>query len=182
MSAPKKYPIRNAGFEFGDWVVVEYRQHPFPSRYLCLCKGCDERFLVDKVNLEKGRTRSCIPCANRRIREEQNGIYVRWSHISRDIIDRLANRYYAIVSRTRPTFRGYGWERYAGRNIENRFDSVYDFIGYVTTLDGYEFACLEIDRIDNDGHYERGNLRFVTRRENLENRSRYVRHPKRGTQ
>jgi len=29
---------------------------------------------------------------------------------------------------------------------------------------------LEIDRINNDGHYERGNLRFVTRAENVNNR------------
>ena len=29
---------------------------------------------------------------------------------------------------------------------------------------------LEIDRINNDGHYEPGNIRFVTRKENLANR------------
>ena len=62
------------------------------------------------------------------------------------------------------------FKNYGGRGIQNKFKSVDGFIEYVTSVLKIDPCGLDIDRIDNDGHYERGNIRFVTRKENMNNR------------
>ena len=62
------------------------------------------------------------------------------------------------------------YEYYGGRGIQNKFEFFgvfYDYIVNVLTIDP---RGLEIDRIDNDGHYERGNIRFVDTIGNRRNR------------
>lgn len=50
-------------------------------------------------------------------------------------------------------------ERYAGRGIKCRI--THDDLLFIWDRDGAEqMARPSIDRIDNDGHYERGNIRF----------------------
>jgi len=87
----------------------------------------------------------------------------------REVIDRLANRYYAIVSRCK---RGPGVSgpRYAGRGIDCLFTDVYEFVGYCLALPGVGDPDLEIDRINNNGNYEPGNLRFTTRKVQCRNK------------
>ena len=68
------------------------------------------------------------------------------------------------------------YHNYGGRGIECRFSSVKEGVEYVKTHLPHEtYYKLDIDRINNDGHYEPGNLRLVTRKENLANRGRFVR-------
>jgi hypothetical protein len=57
----------------------------------------------------------------------------------------------------------YKW--YGGRGIKCKFKSVDEFVSYVVNN-------LQIDRIDNNGHYERGNIRLTTAKENSNNRRR----------
>lgn len=52
---------------------------------------------------------------------------------------------------------------YGGRGIKNNFNSFLDFYTYVSSLDKYKDATLKnltIDRIDNNGNYEVGNLKW----------------------
>lgn len=64
------------------------------------------------------------------------------------------------------------YRRYGGRGIEFRFATILDFIGYMYFSVGYRSGCgLSIDRINNDGHYEAGNLRLATKLEQTHNRS-----------
>ena len=44
------------------------------------------------------------------------------------------------------------------------------FMEYLLTLPGCDNEELVLDRIENDGHYEPGNLRFVTHKESAANR------------
>ena len=67
-----------------------------------------------------------------------------------------------------------GYKNYGGRGIQNRFKSLDEFRNYIMVTLGYD-TCekikgLQIDRINNNGHYEKGNIRFVTCKENNNNR------------
>ena len=66
------------------------------------------------------------------------------------------------------------YKNYGGRGIENKFKSLDDFRCYVTDFLGItefeQIKGLQIDRIDNDGDYKPGNMRFVTAKVNSNNR------------
>lgn len=62
------------------------------------------------------------------------------------------------------------YKYYGGRGIQNRFESTNEFIDYVINILKVDPRGFTIDRIDNDGHYEKGNIRFVTHKENCNNR------------
>lgn len=57
---------------------------------------------------------------------------------------------------------------YGGRGIKCLFKSLDDFRDYVINELKVDPRGLQIHRIDNDGHYERGNIVFVTREEHKE--------------
>lgn len=59
---------------------------------------------------------------------------------------------------------------YGGRGIEFRFDSYQEFIAAVGRRPSPE---LKLERIDNNGHYEKGNLCWTTQSEQLKNRRRW---------
>ena len=62
------------------------------------------------------------------------------------------------------------YKNYGGRSIQNKFKDFEHFYDYVVNELNVDPRGLTIDRIDNNGHYERGNIRFVTQVENLKNR------------
>ncbi len=62
--------------------------------------------------------------------------------------------------------RHYAWESYGGRGIKFRFESFEQFFAEI----GPRPAGLSLDRINNDGHYESGNVRWATRKEQAANR------------
>jgi hypothetical protein len=71
------------------------------------------------------------------------------------------------------------YARYGGRGIKvsEEFHDKRVFVEYCLTLPDCDKAIsdkLEIDRIDNNGNYERGNLRFVSRRTNCENNGKTI--------
>ena len=64
------------------------------------------------------------------------------------------------------------YKNYGGRGIKNKFKSGAEFIDYVLNTLKVDPIGLTIDRIDNNGHYEKGNIRFVTQAENNRNKWR----------
>ena len=62
------------------------------------------------------------------------------------------------------------YERYGGRGIKCLFNSPDEFINYVINELQIDPRGLQIDRINNNGHYEPGNIRFVTSKINNNNR------------
>ncbi|KKK97114.1 hypothetical protein LCGC14_2656000 [marine sediment metagenome] len=67
-----------------------------------------------------------------------------------------------------PNYRGYKY--YGGRGIKVCFTSD-EFVDYVMNVLRVDPRGLQIDRIDNNGNYEPGNIQFVTCKENNNNRS-----------
>lgn len=60
------------------------------------------------------------------------------------------------------------------KGIKNKFKSSDEFINYVVNVLKVDPRGLQIDRIDNNGHYEKGNIRFITAKENCRNRRNNV--------
>jgi hypothetical protein len=61
------------------------------------------------------------------------------------------------------------WKNYGGRGIQFRFKS---FVSFLEAVGPKPEGTVSIDRRDNDGHYEHGNLRWATRSEQNLNRRR----------
>lgn len=81
------------------------------------------------------------------------------------LINILRDKYDALYHRCcDPNNSAYN--NYGGRGIQNLFASQLDFLNYVINeLHITQFSQineLDIDRIDNNGNYEPGNIRFVT--------------------
>ena len=67
-----------------------------------------------------------------------------------------------------PKAGNYKW--YGGRGIKVCFKSTNEFVDYVVNELCVDPRGLQIDRIDNNGNYEPGNIRFVTAKINCQNR------------
>jgi len=61
------------------------------------------------------------------------------------------------------------YKNYGGRGIKCLFMSD-EFVDYVIDVLKVDPRGLQTDRIDNNGNYEKGNIRFVTCKENCNNR------------
>ncbi len=59
------------------------------------------------------------------------------------------------------------WRRYGGRGIEFRFASFAEFFAELGPRPSPEHS---VDRKENDGHYEKGNVRWATRSEQEKNK------------
>ena len=71
------------------------------------------------------------------------------------------------------------WAWYGGRGIEFRFSSPAAMRDYVLSTLGPRPKGMVIDRIDNEGHYEVGNLRWATTQQSVDNRRDYKGWPRR---
>lgn len=71
---------------------------------------------------------------------------------------------------------GTAWENYGGRGIKFRFDSVEHATRWIfVNLGPRPSGKYSIDRIDNNRHYEPGNLRWATTTEQARNKRAYRR-------
>lgn len=64
------------------------------------------------------------------------------------------------------------YERYGARGIKFLFEHPNAAAHWIAENIGIADRKMHIDRIDNDGHYEPGNLRWVTPSENMDNTCR----------
>ena len=82
----------------------------------------------------------------------------------------LARRYAAMKTRCYDA-HSEPYKNYGGRGIKVCEEWLYSFKNYYEWCISHGYRKdLEIDRIDNDGDYEPSNCRFVTRKENVNNR------------
>ena len=146
--------------KFGKWTVLERSTSiNGRSRWLCKCQ-CGTKYNVLSQTLLDGRSTRCIKCSPRTgnvshglCRNGKKPEYFVW----RSIKDRCFNP-------NTKAFKNYGVR---GISIcekwKNSFEAFYKYMG------SQPFKGSSIDRIDNNGNYEPGNVRWATRKQQMAN-------------
>ncbi|MCJ7483908.1 MAG: hypothetical protein MUO31_13195 [Thermodesulfovibrionales bacterium] len=120
-----------------------------------------EYFYRDRSRID-GMTRQCKTCkrevVNKMYKEQSKSIKGRLRVIWKQMLQRCSN----------PRRKDYKY--YGERGIKVNFDSFEDFLTHILNELKTETRGLDIDRVDTNGHYERGNIRFITHAENMKNR------------
>lgn len=154
------YDQEMVGQEFG-WVKIINSQKRWKKNWkdpmvLTQCKSCEAVQWTNLYNLKSGKSKGCQQCSQpRRI--------PKW----------LDRRFTAAKQRcTNPQDAGY--PNYGGRGIRFCFDSVLEAGLWMLTNCGLPGREMEIDRIEVNGNYEPGNLRWVTHQVNCANQRRYM--------
>lgn len=146
------------GDRFGRLTVLATGKIPDTYRYkaVCRCNCGGDPFAVRFDALLSGQTQSC-GCLQRD-NSRTHGLsrsphYTRWRH--------MMGRCYDPKNQAYPDYGG------RGIKVCERWQDLATFIEEVPP--GY-FPGAEMDRIDNDGDYEPGNVRWITRKGNTDNR------------
>lgn len=148
------------GQKFHDLTVLGHAPSIKRRRYfVCLCV-CGSTTVTTGTRLRSGKTKSCgcRRARNMRAVATKHGwaghpLYVRWVQMHNRCYDPRHNRYY----------------RYGARGIRV-CDRWHDFNLYLADVHAGYVPGLTLDRIDNDGHYEPGNMRWASYRVQARNR------------
>jgi len=150
-----------SGQEFGNWTVLERDQnHHRHNMWLCIC-GCGTEATVNGSDLRNGKTKSCGCLRSKTV--TKHGMHnTRFYSIWNNMLGRCRNKNSAF---------------YGGRGISvcdewlsfNRFKSdLYD--DYLRHCEVFGEEDTTLDRMDTDGDYEKDNVRWATRKEQINNR------------
>lgn len=146
------------GDRFGRLMVIDatpkiIKNHPYLQMR---CTTCGKEGMWLRSNLRRGIA-GCRKCGRKEAHGREALKVPKW----------LYQRAQAAQQRCiNPNEANYS--RYGGRGIEFRFDSPRAMAEWVAENLGLHRE-MEIDRIDNDGHYEPGNLRWATPIQNVVN-------------
>lgn len=146
------------GETYGNWTVL--RRCPVGKRvkYLCKCI-CNREIEVLAQNIGT-RSTQCRPCASQLCTRRRNHLV----YIPQKLYGRLYHQARGAIRRCNDS-SSQQYHNYGGRGITvylNWLKDIKIFIEYLATLPEYDSPLLVLDRIDNDGNYEPGNLRFTT--------------------
>src|ERR1022692_840311 len=129
--------------------------------YLCQC-DCGERVPIRNGHLRNGIAKSC-GCKSKR------GVHGPRTLHGMTRTPELAAYCGAIVRCTKP--KALRWKHYGGRGIEFRFKSFAEFFAELGPKPKPKHLY-SLDRFpNNDGHYEKGNVRWATAQEQNSNRN-----------
>lgn len=163
--SPGKAFIDITGQVFGNWTVIEKtdRKQNNATLWKCVCK-CGNVGYVLSSSLRNGLSTGCQSCKwKNRIPEKRR---------NPEHFDESGNKTKAYASWQAIRARCYNknhssYKNYGGRGIrmcDEWYNDFHLFFEYVTSLSDYEKEDYTIDRINNDGNYEPGNVRWASKK------------------
>lgn len=149
------------GLTFNRLRVIRYAgRRKNRAAWFCVC-SCGTRVIVTGTDLKRRNTRSC-GCLRREQLLARNLIH---GQAQRGKVTQEYRAYQDAKKRcTNPLATG--WNSYGGRGIKFLFHSFNEFIACVGPKPSRRY---ELDRIDVNGNYAPGNLRWVTKLESRRN-------------
>lgn len=162
----KKSSIK-IGDVFGRLTIIEIKQQKTKSghkQYLCHC-SCGAEKIVQDGNLRNGHTKSC-GC----LKQEKNGKQT-WTH---GLSEHYLYFIYKSIKQRCNNQRNFAYKNYGARGIKlhpnwaNNFLLFFDYI--MNELGERPTKQHSLDRINNNGNYEPGNLRWALPVEQYNNR------------
>jgi hypothetical protein len=127
------------------------------SLWLCRCE-CGHEKIVAAHHLKTNSVKSC-GCL---IKENNSGFVHGWSNTPE------WTSYHSAKKRCNPKF-SHLYADWSGRGIEFRFTSFEQFLADVGPRPEPKFSY-SLDRKENDGHYEPGNVKWSTKKQQARNR------------
>ena len=163
------------GNKIGRWTIIngpilrtEYGRQT--KWYFCRCE-CGTEKKVRANSLQQKRTQSCGCLRTERLHRGINHHQYKHGHTINGKRSKEWRTWNSMIRRcTYPSMDDY--ERYGGKGIKvckrwrNSFEAFLDDVGYSPSQKH------SIDRIDNDGNYEPGNVRWATPSEQTRNSSK----------
>lgn len=159
---PQYIPLGNrardlSGQRFGRLIALGPIRKNKHNHYVwhCCC-DCGKEVEVDFTHLLSGGTRSC-GCLHRDVAGEARATHHMSKHPLYNVWAAMKNR---CSNPANPSY-----VRYGKRGIEvcpAWRKSFVAFLEYITALPDYGVAGRTLDRVNNDGNYEPGNLRWAT--------------------
>lgn len=157
-------PLQLEGMQFAELRVVgpADAQGRRGRYWFCEC-SCGKTTSVLGAKLVSGHTKSCGHLAHQGVPQTHGKTNTREYKIWAHIVQRCTNP------------KRVQYHRYGGRGIKICERWRNDFAAFFEDMGPAPFPDAQIDRKDNDGHYEPGNCRWVTPTENKRNRANAVR-------
>ena len=157
------------GDVFGYWTVLCAR----PGKSFCRCVCGLEKLVSNRWLAKVGEDGGCRPCANRKRSGELRKSVRKFSSELPPKLYRKLSKAVKMAVRRCTNQDHPQWKDWGGRGIQVCREWIDDpslFVAHLATLPGCTDEDLYLDRINNDGHYEPGNLRFVTAKQSVHNR------------
>lgn len=156
----KRRKIHKIGSKFGKWTIIDeqiivqlglmWQKVQCECGHKQLCRTRDLRF---------GKSKGCKSCASSVSNFKHGFRYTKEYRTWRGLRDRCSN----------PKSKDY--PKYGGRGID--YDPRWDkFENFINDMGRKPSPELQLDRIDNDKGYYKENCRWVTAKENFNNRKR----------